>query len=325
MRRREFITLLGGAAAAAWPVAARAQQPAMPVIGYVSSASADASYMTAFRQGLADLGYTEGRNVAIEFRWADGKFERLPALLADLIQRRAAVIAVGGVTSGLAAKAATTTIPIVFLAADDPVKFGLVTSLSRPGGNATGLNLLTSELTTKRLELIRDLVPTASVVAVLVNPRSPESEPQSRDIERAAGAVGQQIRILSASSDRDIDAAFATLVKPRDAALLVTNDALFSSSRDQIVALAASRAIPTIYDRRAYADAGGLMSYGTHYLDGHRRLGIYTAKILNGAKPADLPVEQSTKFDLVINSKTAKSLGLEVPASLLALADEVIE
>jgi putative ABC transport system substrate-binding protein len=218
------------------------------------------------------------------------------------------------------------TIPIVFLAADDPVKFGLVTSLSRPGGNATGLNLLTSELTTKRLELIRDLVPTASVVvAVLVNPRSPESEPQIRDIERAAGAVGQQIRILNASSDQDIDAAFATLVKPRDAALLVTNDALFSSSRDQIVALAASRAIPTIYDRRAYADAGGLMSYGTHYLDGHRRLGIYTAKILNGAKPAELPVEQSTKFELVINLKTAKALGLDVPFQTQQLADEVIE
>ena len=255
MRRREFITLLGGAAAA-WPVAARAQQP-MPLIGYVSSASADASYMAAFRQGLADLGYTDGRNVTVEFHWAEGKFERLPALLADLIQRRVAAIAVGGVTSGLAAKAATATIPIVFLAADDPVKFGLVTSLSRPSGNATGLNLLTSELTTKRLELIRGLVPTASVIAVLVNPRSPESEPQSRDIERAAGAVGQQIRILNASTDRDIDAAFATLVKPRDAALLVTNDALFgSTSRDQIVALAASHAIPTIYDRRAYADAG---------------------------------------------------------------------
>jgi len=326
--RREFITLLGGAAAAAaWPITARAQQAAMSVVGFVSSAAADASYMAAFRQGLADLGYTEeGRNVAIEFRWADGKFERLPALLADLIQRRAAVIAVGGVTSALAAKAATTTIPIVFLAADDPVKFGLVTSLSRPGGNATGLNLLTSELTTKRLQLIRALVPTASVVAVLVNPRSPESEPQSKDIERAAGAVGQQIRILNASSDQDIDAAFATLVKPRDAALLVTNDALFSSSsRDQIVALAASHGIPTIYDRRAYADAGGLMSYGTHYLDGHRRLGIYTGKILNGAKPAELPVEQSTKFELVINSKTAKSLGLDVPDRLLALADEVIE
>jgi putative tryptophan/tyrosine transport system substrate-binding protein len=323
MRRREFITLLGGAAAA-WPIAARGQQP-MPLIGYVSSASADASYMAAFRQGLADLGYTDGRNVTVEFHWAEGRFERLPALLADLIQRRAAVIAVGGVTSGLAAKAATTTIPIVFLGADDPVKFGLVTSLSRPGGNATGLNLLTSELTTKRLELVRGLVSTASVIAVLVNPRSPESEPQSRDIERAAGAVGQQIRILNASNHQDIDAAFATLVKPLDAALLVTNDALFTSSRDQIVALAANRAIPTIYDRRAWVEAGGLMSYGTHYLDGHRRLGVYTAKILNGAKPAELPVEQSTKFELVINGKTAKTLSLDVPDRLLAIADEVIE
>jgi putative ABC transport system substrate-binding protein len=324
MKRREFITLLGGAAVT-WPLAARAQQPAMPVIGFVSSAAADTSYVAAFRQGLADSGYIEGHNLAVEYRWAEGKFERLPALLADLIQRRVAVIAVGGVTSGLAAKAATTTIPIVFIAADDPVKFGLVASLSRPGGNATGLNLLTSELTTKRLELIRELVPAASVVAVLVNPRSPESEPQSRDIERAAGLVGQQIRILNASSDREIEAAFGSLVTPRDAALLVTNDALFDSYRDQIVALAASRAIPTIYDRRAYAAAGGLISYGTHYLDGHRRLGIYAAKILNGAKPADLPVEQSTKFELVINSKTAKSLGLDIPPQLLALADEVIE
>jgi putative ABC transport system substrate-binding protein len=280
---------------------------------------------TGFRKGLSETGFAENQNVSIEYRWAEGRYERLPQLAADLVNRKVAVIVAAYFPSAVAAKAATTTIPIVFLAADDPVKFGLVTSLSRPGGNATGLNLLTSELTTKRLELIRDLVPTASVVAVLVNPRSPESEPQSRDIERAAGAVGQQIRILNASSDQDIDAAFATLVKPRDAALLVTNDALFSSSRDQIVALVASRAIPTIYDRRAYADAGGLMSYGTHYLDGHRRLGIYTAKILNGAKPADLPVEQSTKFELVINSKTAKSLGLEVRASLLALADEVIE
>ena len=281
--------------------------------------------MTAFQQGLADSGYIEGRNLAVEYRWADGKFERLPALLADLIQRRVAVIAVGGVTSGLAAKAATKTIPIVFIAADDPVKFGLVASLSRPGGNATGLNLLTSELTAKRLELIRVLAPAASVVAVLVNPRSPESAPQSRDIERAAGMFGQQIQFLNTSSDREIEAAFASLVKPRDAALLVTNDALFDSSRDQIVALAASYAIPTIYDRRAYAAAGGLISYGTHYLDGYRRLGIYAAKILNGAKPADLPVEQSTKFELVINLRTAKALGLTVPDRLLALADEVID
>jgi len=323
MRRREFITLLGGAAA--WPIAARAQQSPLPLIGFVSSAAADTSYVTAFRQGLADSGYIEGRNLAVEYRWADGKFERLPALLADLIQRRVAVIAVGGVTSGLAAKAATKTIPIVFIAADDPVKFGLVASLSRPGGNATGLNLLTSELTAKRLELIRVLAPAASVVAVLVNPRSPESAPQSRDIERAAGMFGQQIQFLNTSSDREIEAAFASLVKPRDAALLVTNDALFDGSRDQIVALAASYAIPTIYDRRAYAAAGGLISYGTHYLDGYRRLGIYAAKILNGAKPADLPVEQSTKFELVINLRTAKALGLTVPDRLLALADEVID
>ena len=322
--RREFITLLGGAVAAR-PLAARAQRSPLPLIGFVSSAAADASYVAAFQQGLADSGYIEGHNLTVEYRWADGKFERLPALLADVIQRRVAVIAVGGVTSGLAAKAATTTIPIVFIAADDPVKFGLVASLSRPGGNATGLNILTSELTTKRLELIRELVPTASVVAVLVNPRSPESEPQSRDIERAAGLVGQQIRILNASSDREIEAAFSSLVTPRNAALLVTNDALFDSRRNQIVALAASRAIPTIYDRRAYAAAGGLISYGTHYLDGHRRLGIYAAKILNGAKPADLPVEQSTKFELVINRTTAKALGLDLPPNLLALADEVIE
>ena len=323
-RRREFLGALGGAAMA-WPLVARAQPAPLPLIGFVSSAAADISYVTAFQQGLADSGYIEGRNLAVEYRWAEGRFERLPALLADLIQRRVAVIAVGGVTSGLAAKAATTTIPIVFIAADDPVKFGLVASLSRPGGNATGLNILTSELTTKRLELIRELVPTASVVAVLVNPRSPESEPQSREIERAAGLVGQQIRILNASSDREIEAAFSSLVTPRDGALLVTNDALFDSRRDQIVALAASRVIPTIYDRRAYAAAGGLISYGTHYLDGHRRLGIYAAKILNGAKPADLPVEQSTKFELVINRTTAKSLGLNLPPNLLALADEVIE
>jgi len=324
IRRREFIGALGGAAMA-WPLVARAQPAPLPLIGFVSSAAADISYVTAFQQGLADSGYIEGRNLTVEYRWADGKFERLPALLADVIQRRVAVIAVGGVTSGLAAKVATTTIPIVFIAADDPVKFGLVASLSRPGGNATGLNILTSELTTKRLELIRELVPTASVVAVLVNPRSPESEPQSREIERAAGLVGQQIRILNASSDREIEAAFSSLVTPRDGALLVTNDALFDSRRDQIVALAASRVIPTIYDRRAYAAAGGLISYGTHYLDGHRRLGIYAAKILNGAKPADLPVEQSTKFELVINRTTAKSLGLNLPPNLLALADEVIE
>ena len=279
----------------------------------------------AFRRGLAEGGYAEGRNVAIESRLAEGKFDQLPVLAADLVQRRVSVIVAGGSTSALAAKAATETIPLVFLGADDPVKFGLVASLNRPGGNATGLNLLTSELTTKRLGLVRELVRPTPTIAVLVNPRSPEAEPQLRDLQTAARAIGQQIRVLNASSEAEIDAAFATLVNPRDAALLVTNDALFDGRRELIVGLAARHAVPTIYDRRAYAAIGGLISYGTHYLDGYRRLGIYTAKILDGAKPADLPVEQSTRFELVINRKTAKVLGLDIPPTLIAIADEVIE
>jgi putative ABC transport system substrate-binding protein len=323
MKRREFITLLGGAVA--WTVMARAQQGAMPVIGFLHAGSLDASNMAAFRQGLAEGGYTEGRNVAIELRFAEGKFERLPTLATELVQRRVAVIVAGGTTSGLAAKAATATIPLVFQAADDPVKFGLVESLSRPGGNATGLNLLTSELTSKRLALVRELLSVTAIISVLINPRSPESEPQVRDLHAAARAMGQQIRILEASSEEEIDAAFVVIANARDAALLVTNDALFDGRRDQLIALAARHAVPTIYDRRAYAAAGGLMSYGTHYLDGYRRLGVYTTKILNGAKPADLPVEQSTKFELVINLKTAKALGLTVPLTLQVAADEVIE
>jgi putative tryptophan/tyrosine transport system substrate-binding protein len=283
--------------------------------------------MAALQQGLHESGYVEGRNIGIEYRWAEGRFDRLPAMATDLVQRRVAAIITGGSTSALAAKAATSTIPLVFLAADDPVKFGLVASISRPGGNATGPNLLTSELTTKRLQLVRDLLPGAAsgTVVVLVNLRSPEAEPQIRDLQTAATVVGQRLQILSASSDAEIDSAFATLVNSRAAALLVTNDALFDSTRDRLVALAAGRAVPTIYDRRAYATAGGLISYGTHYLDGYRRLGIYAAKILNGAKPADLPVEQSTKFELVINLKTARALGLEIPQTLLATADEVIQ
>jgi putative ABC transport system substrate-binding protein len=251
-------------------------------------------------------------------------------MAADLVQRRVAVIIATGLTSAVAAKAATVTIPLVFMAADDPVKFGLVASLSRPGGNATGVNLLTSELMTKRLELVRELLPAAVTVAVLINPRSPESEPQLRDLQATARAIGQQLRILNASSEPEIEAAFAILRKEPnaalwDAALLVTNDPLFTSRRDQLVALAASHGLPTVYDRRGYAAAGGLMSYGTDYLEGYRKLGIYASKILTGAKPADLPVEQSTRFELVINLKTAKALGLDVPPMLIARADEVIE
>ena len=323
MRRRHVIALLGGAAA--WPLAARAQQPAMRAIGLLSARAPGPSEVAALRQGLADSGYVEGRNVTIDYRWAEGQFDRLPALAADLIQHRVAVIIATGVTSAIAAKAATATIPLVFLAADDPVKFGLVASLSRPGGNATGVNLLTSELTTKRLALARELLPAAGTVAVLANPRSPEAEPQLSDLQAAAPVMGQPLRILNASSGSEIDAAFAAVVSQRDAALLVTNDPLFISRVDQLVGLAARHAVPTIYDRRAYTVAGGLISYGTDYFDGYRKLGIYASKILNGAKPADLPVEQSTKFELVINVKTAKALRLDIPPKLLALADEVIE
>jgi ABC-type uncharacterized transport system substrate-binding protein len=324
VKRREFMTLLGGAAAI-WALPVRAQQSAVPVVGLLSARSPDPSEVGALRQGLAESGYAEGRNVAIEHRWAEGRFDRLAALAADLVQHRVAVIIATGLTSAIAAKAATSTIPLVFLAADDPVKFGLVASLSRPGRNATGLNLLTSELTTKRLELIRELLPAVATLAVLVNPRSPEAEPQLRDLQATARAIRQQLRVLNASSEPEVDAGFAILVNERDAALLVTNDALFTSSRDQLIALAARHAVPTIYDRRAYAVAGGLMSYGTDYLDGYRKLGIYASKILNGAQPADIPVEQSTKFELVINLKTAKTLGLIVPDRLLVAADEVIE
>jgi ABC-type uncharacterized transport system substrate-binding protein len=324
MRRRDFLGALSGAAVG-WPAAARAQQPTIRAIGLLSARAPGPSELAALRQGLADSGYVEGRNVTIEYRWAEGQFDRLPALAADLIQHRVAVIIATGMTSAVAAKAATATIPLVFLAADDPVKFGLVGSLSRPGGNATGVNLLTSELTTKRLELARELLPAAGTVAVLANPRSPEAEPQLNHLQAAARVIVQQLRILNASSGSEIDAAFAAVVNQRDAALLVTNDPLFISRVDQIVGLAARHAVPAIYDRRAYTVAGGLISYGTNYFDGYRKLGIYASKILNGAKPADLPVEQSTKFELVINAKTAKALRLVIPPKLLALADEVIE
>jgi ABC-type uncharacterized transport system substrate-binding protein len=325
--RREFISMIGGAAAM-WPLAARAQQPAgMRVIGFLSSGSPDAytHLLAAYRHGLAETGYVEEQNAAIEFRWAEGKFDRLPGLASDLAQRRVAVIVTTGTTSALAAKAATTTIPLVFLGADDPVKHGLVASLNRPGGNVTGLNVLTSELTGKRLELARELVPAVAVVAVLINPKSPEAEPQLRDVQTAARAIGQQIDILNASSEGEVDTAFSTLVQRRDGALLVTNDAFFNDQTERLVALASRYRVPTIYDRRQYAVAGGLISYGTHYVGAFRQLGMYTAKILSGARPADLPIEQATKFELIINLKTAKALGLEIAPMLLARADEVIE
>ena len=296
MKRREFITLLGGAAAA-WPFAANAQQPAMPVIAFLGSGSFDvvmAPRLRAFRQSLKDMGYVDGENVAIEFRWARGQYDQLPALAAELVQGGVAVIITTGLGSALAAKAATTTIPLVFVGADNPVQFGLVASLNRPGGNATGLNLLTSELTAKRLEIVRQLLPRMAMVAVVINPNSPEVTPQLADVQSASRAVGQPILILNASNESDFDTAFAALVQHGADALLVTNDAFLFNRRDQIVAMAARNAVPTIYDRREYAAAGGLISYGPNYVDAYRQAGVYTGRILKGEKPGDLPVIQST-------------------------------
>jgi putative tryptophan/tyrosine transport system substrate-binding protein len=326
MRRREFITLLGGAAAA-WPLAARAQQPAMPVIGFLNSgtATAFAPFAVAFRQGLSEAGYVEGRNVAIEYRWAEGHYERLTTLAGDLIGRQVTVIAATTTPAALAAKAATTTIPIVFTAGVDPIAAGLIGSLNRPSGNLTGVNVYLSALWGKRLGLLRELVPNAAVIGMLVNPNFPDAESQARDVKEAAGIIGQQVHIVNASSDSDIDSAFANLVRLPVGALLVASDAFFVSHRDQIVALAARHALPTIYPVREFVFAGGLMIYAPDLGDGYRQAGIYVGRILKGAKPSDLPVVQPTKFDFVINLKTAKALGLTVPDSLLALADEVIE
>jgi putative tryptophan/tyrosine transport system substrate-binding protein len=327
MRRREFITLLGGTAAA-WPVAARAQQPAMPVVGFLYSQSPEAfaEPTRGFRQGLKDTGYVEGENVTIEYRWADNQIERLPAMAAELVRRRVAVIvATGGGPSALAAKAATTAIPILFNIADDPVSLGLVASLARPGGNITGVSILSTELTTKRLDLLRELVPGGVRVAVLVNPNRPTADVTVREIEAAAGTVGLKIQVLKASTGREIEAAFATFVRERPDALFVGNDAFLTSRRVQLVHLATLHRLPATYSAREFADSGGLMSYGASLRDAYRQLGLYAGRILKGAKPADLPVVQASRFELVINLQTARLLGIDVPPTLLATADEVIE
>jgi ABC-type uncharacterized transport system substrate-binding protein len=323
--RRKFLATLGGAAAA-WPLAARAQQSTMLVIGFLHPSSPDPYRPPAFRQGLKDAGFIEGENVAIEYRSADGQFDRLPALAAELVQRRVAVIATGGAASVFAAKAATTTIPIVFVVGEDPVRLGLVTSLARPGGNLTGINIFTSELTAKRLELLRELVPGAAHVAVLVNPAdATQTASALRGVEPAARAMGLQFQVLNASTPSEIDAAFATMRQRRVGALFVGADPFLSSRRQQIVALVARDAIPNMYTNREFVDEGGLISYGNDTEDGYVRAGVYAGRILNGAKPTDLPVDQATKFELVVNVKAAKAIGLTIPESFLARADEVIE
>jgi ABC-type uncharacterized transport system substrate-binding protein len=326
IRRREFITMLGGATA--WPLAAGAQQGATPTIGYLSTRSpSEAKYVTdAFTQGLNENGYVEGRNLAIEFRWADLQYDRLPALASDLVRRQVAVIAaVGGSHSGLAAKAVTSTIPIVFVSAGDPVTFGLVTSLNRPGGNVTGISMITVALAPKRLELLHELVPVPAAIAMLVNPTSPYVEAETADVKASARVLGRQLRVLNAGTAQEIDAAFATLVQQRAGGLLVSGDPFFDSERDRLVALAAHYSVPAIYQWREFATIGGLISYGTSILDAYRQAGVYVGKILKGATPADMPVLQPTRFETVVNLKTAKALGVAVPDKLIVAADEVIE
>ena len=328
--RRKFLATLLGGTTVAWLLPARAQQPAMPVIGFLNATSPDGftERLTAFRQGLKDTGYVEGENVAIEYRWAEGQMERLPALAAELVRRPVAVIAAPGNTSVvLAAKAATTTIPIVFAVAEDPVRLGIVTSLARPGGNLTGVNFFNAELVAKRMELLRELVPGAVRVALLVNPATDVANAESvvRDVDAAARAKGAQMQVFNASTSREIDVAFAALVRERLDALFVSGDGFFNSRRVQLVHLATRYAVPTTYAARDYPAVGGLMSYGTSITDTYRQTGVYAGRILKGAKPADLPVTQATKFELVINHQTARTLGLAVPPTLLSLADEVIE
>jgi putative ABC transport system substrate-binding protein len=326
MKRRKFITLLGGTVIA-WPFAARAQQPAMPVIGFLDPRSPDGmtERLRGFRQGLKDTGYVDGENVAIEYRWAEGQNDRLQALADELVRRRVAMIAAFGIVAANAAKAATTTIPIVFAVAVDPVRLDLVASLNRPGGNLTGVNIFTTELVTKRLELLHELVPGAVRVAVLVDPAYPDTEVMVRDLAAAARAMGLQIQVFNATTSREINAAFASLVRERPDALFVGGEPFLNSRRVQLVNLASRHAIPTTYALRDSAEVGGLMSYGPNIVDAFRQAGVYTGRILKGAKPADLPVVQASKFELVINAETARMLGIEIPPTLLARADEVIE
>jgi putative tryptophan/tyrosine transport system substrate-binding protein len=326
MRRRQFITALSGAVA--WPLVGHAQQPALPVVGFLSSLSSAAltGPVASFREGLESLGYEEGKNVAIEFRWAEGHYDQLPALAAELVQKRASVIVtIGGDQPAFSAKAASTTIPLVFMVGQDPVKSGLVTSLSRPGGNATGVNLLIVETESKRVDLLRELAPTASVSAAFINPKSTYAQMQSSAVTSAAHSIGQQIEIINASNELDLENAFARFAEDKIGAFLLTADPFFVYRREQIIAAAAEHQIPGVYFLREFAESGGLVSYGTSLADAYRQAGVYAGKILGGTKPADLPVIQPTKFELVINLRTAKALGLAVPPSLLAIADQVIE
>jgi putative ABC transport system substrate-binding protein len=327
VKRRELIALLGGAAVA-WPLTARAQQPAMPVIGYLDPRSPDAisERLRAFRQGLKETGYVVGENVAIEYRWAENQLDRLPMLAADLVRRQVAVITPAGAPSIFAAKAATSTIPIVFMTGDDPVGIGLVSSLARPGGNLTGIAFLTTELAAKRLELLRELLPKAARVAILVNPDSAaQAEVTLREVQPAARTMGLQVQVFKANTSREIGAAFESMERERPDALFVAPDPFFAARRVQLAHLATRHAVPAIYIGREFAEAGGLMSYGANIADAWRQAGVYTGRILKGIRPADLPVVQASKFELVINAETARILGLAVPTTLLARADEVIE